>query len=994
MDNAFQWVPFYEALADKLLAYNDKRGDLFELMKKVTSGQPLMHYLNFDREDWWGPRQHQIDPFSVIGIINRGVSDQNRTMLAKVLADTFGITLPVPTQFLGIPVLDNRKSFFAGVSEIWDLFVLSIKAAQTNTFTDEFKAAFEKAIVVKDNGLASITMGLYWIRPNTFMPLDGNSRSFIHSQYGISAPDAPCSGDDYVKFLISLKNEIAQQSPNITLPEVSYTAWTKKNNGTSSNDIQQQRAAFKRWYGKNVGKSSSANTISTALGKARLKNGRAIFAITIFDELDTAIKNGGLDGYFQATDGDYSKMRTVFKFTQNTQLDDLKSGIKHYLSFLQSPDSVIEQRQEYLPITSEEAKIIDIDLSDQALLDKLHQRLNDWTYGNNIEFRKIYNVYESGLPNFTGDDQKIEYLQLLRQMKIVCGGHKVPYTRIYNILTSDKRGIEEREKYLHVNGWIGLNRPLEGKGNNSAFNHIIETHKDYIFNSNEKEAKGISMAETDLPKEILDKNIILCGPPGTGKTYSSIQYAVSIIENKPFTTIKTEDYDAVFSRYLKYKDDGLIGFTTFHQSFGYEEFIEGIRPVVSSEETAEAGRDIEYEIHDGIFKAFCDKAGAPIGDGANIDLGIGKNPAVWKVSLEGTGANPTRTECMENNHIRIGWDSYGEVISDSTDYSRDGGRTVLNAFYNRMQLGDIVMSYFSSKTIDAIGVIAGEPEWHDEYPQYKRLRNVRWLAKGIEEDIIDLNSGKSMTLSSVYKLSVSVSDALQILRKVNPSLFPQEAKIANRAFIIDEINRGNISKIFGELITLIEPSKRIGAKEELRAMLPYSGKHFGVPDNVYIIGTMNTADRSIALIDTALRRRFSFIEVQPESATLRNTFVDGIDLAKMLDSINKRITVLLDRDHTIGHSYLIPLKAEPTIENLADIFEKKIIPLLQEYFYDDYGKIQLVLGDNQKPDDSTRFIIKNNDATKLFGNADIDLEEYYEINSEAFKMIDAYAFIQ
>jgi 5-methylcytosine-specific restriction protein B len=310
-----------------------------------------------------------------------------------------------------------------------------------------------------------------------------------------------------------------------------------------------------------------------------------------------------------------------------------------------------------------------------------------------------------------------------------------------------------------------------------------------------------------------------------------------------------------------------------------------------------------------------------------------------------------------------------------------------------MQIGDIVMSCYSSKTIDAIGVITGEPEWHDEYQNYKRLRNVKWLVKGINEDIVDFNAGKAMTLSSVYKLSVSVSDALQILRKVKPSLFTQKVKIPNRVFIIDEINRGNISKIFGELITLIEPSKRIGASEQLRALLPYSGQNFGVPDNVYIIGTMNTADRSIAMIDTALRRRFEFIEMQPDSATLKDVLVDGIDIAEMLDTINKRITVLLDREHTIGHSYLLPLKTDPTIENLAAIFENRIIPLLQEYFYDDYEKIQLVLGDNQKPDDSTRFIVKKTDAVKLFGNADVDFPEYYEVNSEAFMRIDAYAFL-
>jgi hypothetical protein len=548
-----------------------------------------------------------------------------------------------------------------------------------------------------------------------------------------------------------------------------------------------------------------------------------------------------------------------------------------------------------------------------------------------------------------------------------------------NVLKND-----ERTKKLSILIYPqGTNFPVK-KEEEHVIESIIDGTYERIPPVKENESQMIDVG----------KNIILYGAPGTGKTYSSIQYAVAIIEEKPIAEIKAEGYGTVFNRYLKYKDDGLIAFTTFHQSFSYEEFIEGIRPVVLSEEKGESASEIEYEVHDGIFKAFCDKAGTPVRNGTSVDLGLGKNPTVWKVSLEGTGENPTRSECMEKGHIRIGWDEHIEKVNEDTDFSKQPGSNVLNAFYNKMQIGDIVMSCYSSKTIDAIGVVTGDPEWHDEYAHYKRLRKVNWLVKGINEDIVDLNAGKSMTLSTVYKLSMSVSDALQIVKKHNPDLFAQRVKIPNRVFIIDEINRGNISKIFGELITLIEPSKRINASEELRATLPYSGQNFGVPENVYIIGTMNTADRSIAIIDTALRRRFCFVEMQPESALLQDVFVDGINVEKMLETLNKRISVLLDRNHTIGHSYLLPLKTAPKINILAGIFENNIIPLLQEYFYDDYEKIQFVLGDNQKPDDSTRFIIKKNDVYELFGNTDFNFSEYYEVNREAFKRNEAYAFMQ
>ncbi|UDM37300.1 AAA family ATPase [Acinetobacter haemolyticus] len=445
-------------------------------------------------------------------------------------------------------------------------------------------------------------------------------------------------------------------------------------------------------------------------------------------------------------------------------------------------------------------------------------------------------------------------------------------------------------------------------------------------------------------------NQILYGPAGTGKTYNTINYALSILDGRDPEKQQTQDDRDKFKRYM---DEGRISFVTFHQSYGYEDFVEGIKVVSENNQ-------LTYPIIPGIFKNICQLASANVKSNISEKFDLG-NRAIWKMSLGRAGIeDDLYRSCLDNDVVLLGWgddidftgcNELQTIKQKLTEFDYpinqlDTASSYVNTFKNKIKNGDLIVITDGNLKFRAIAEVIGAYEYDSEQEfSYHQVRKVKWL-KSFSPSLKNEDYFKKIfSQSTVYNLENAVDkDKLQNLLTKGKN---EKSNIDNKyVLIIDEINRGNISKIFGELITLIEDSKRAGNKEELTLTLPYSNEPFSVPNNLYIIGTMNSSDRSLTSVDIALRRRFEFIEMMPKPDVLSGIDIEGVSVQYILETMNKRIKVLLDRDHCIGHAYFTPLIEEPSLELLMTIFEKRIIPLLQEYFFDDWTKINLVLGEN------------------------------------------------
>jgi AAA domain (dynein-related subfamily) len=466
-------------------------------------------------------------------------------------------------------------------------------------------------------------------------------------------------------------------------------------------------------------------------------------------------------------------------------------------------------------------------------------------------------------------------------------------------------------------------------------------------------------------------NLILYGPPGTGKTYRTALEAVKLCDPDADYPETAAGRSALMARYRELEAEKRIAFVTFHQNYDYETFVEGLRPETGDSDGGSVG--FRLEARAGIFREICalaDQARTRTAASASSTGYDFSGRRFWKM---GQGAIGTEDDVYEsaiaNHYITLGWggsidwtpEQYStfeaikaEWLAKNPEDTTPSNWTQTWPFRCEMKVGDIVIVPYGNTAFRAIAEVTGDYRFEPSAEgYYAHRRDVRWLLTLDEPLPLDTIVDGNFTMRTLYPLLSKRVNLPAIGRLIAgdsdsdsdiDALLPSDGMRDQFVLIIDEINRANISKVFGELITLIEPDKRLGMSNEITLTLPYSKKRdFGVPANLHIIGTMNTADRSIALLDTALRRRFVFRELAPDPSLLEDASREtGIDLVRVLTTINQRIEYLIDREHRIGHAFFIGCE---TAGDVDAAMRDKVIPLLQEYFFEDWSRIHAVLGD-------------------------------------------------
>jgi len=936
-DPSFSWMPIYQELADKLLGWRKKQPELIEILNAAKAKGHLVGSLMDEDKKGQKFLLNVMDPFTFFATFNRKVGEKSRLGILEVVKERFGLVSPLPSDFNGLPVMNPLNAqFFSwerdremhAIDTLWDFAEAVVRKLPEEVQPELFARCLE----VRHVGIANLTMGMFWMRPDAYVALDSRNCEYLKSK-GIEV------NVDNWKSYLALRAQIQLRMPGVTWPELSVKAyeaeasnmryWLFQANPARYDLIGALREGVVRtWQTK-----QHKNDIHIGDRVVVWLSGKdaGVYALaTVETAPDTVLEEPPESKFWK--DGNKEEVDRV-KLHIDQNLWDRPLRRENIQSIKTLNDLPISLRGTNFKITPEQFNAVALATGDTGR--------RYWMYapGEGAEFwddfrqkgimalgwdeigdlRKLPDreaIRNALKPIYKKSDPRNDSLALWEFLRVVRPGDIVIPKKGqhqylgYGIVTGDYEYREARASFKHVRqvNWI-KHGEWEAKPSRIVLKTLTDITKypDYLQSLKRLIGIEVEPMETITAEALPAKNIILYGPPGTGKTFAlRNQYMARFTDRQ--STISPEERAA-----------GLV------KELAWWEVI-AIALLDAKDQRGTVAQILEHQLVNARWKQSANRT---------------PRAMLWAALQAHTKADCPNVKYANRTEPLIFWKD------DTSNWSIDSKLAIVEM----PDLQDKLNAYRDRTTED-------ETLTHRyKFTTFHQSFSYEDFVEGIKPQM-DSQGNDQLA----YEIRDGVFKEMVKEAKMNPS--------KDYALLIDEINRGNVASIFGELITLIEDDKRLKANNELKVILPYSREEFGVPHNLYIIGTMNTADRSVEALDTALRRRFTFLEMRPDRSHVPEVVGMKVDLKHMFDVINSRIEQLLDHDHCIGHAYFMEVK---DLSSLRSVFANKIIPLLREYFYANPAKVGMVLGE--------RFVTRNPGKTAFasgpWGANELDEKEVY-----------------
>ncbi len=933
----FTWIPIYTELAEKLLEYRNRQNELLALLKRIKDrGLPMINLID---QGLKGKKQPltEIDPFTFFASFNRKVTHENRRAILTEIKAELGLQADVPTDFDGIPVMNPMMSWFlpwesgrdpGDVPALWNFAAQVVRRNPRQVDSD----LFQRCLQVHCVSITNLTMGMFWMRPDTYLALDSRNRKHL-DEAGIEhdVTDWP----PYLEFLDRLPSQVREKpyefSRSAYVGGEEPKVWIFQCNPERYDLVGALRASRVESWSVRQHKETirpGDKVIIWATGK--LSGCYALATVTSLlqtyesaqeDEEYWTDKDGPDTSDWVSIDVKVNLVEKPIKreelagvaalkdFPVGRQGTNILAHLSHYDALMQiAKESTMTRYWMYAP--GENASHWD-EFYDAGIMALGWDELGDLrSYSSKESIQKELKKSWGYKKEPSNSALALwEFVQVLKPGDVVIAKQGRQAYLGYGIVTGPYEHDPRREDYRNI-------RKIEWKkkGTWSSGDVKIATktltdvtkYPDYI----EDLKVLLDISRKTAPTDKRPLNTILYGPPGTGKTWKlRNEYMPRFVDEA--AAISREDFAAKMVETMSWWE---------------------VLTVVMLELKTSKVRDIQSHL---LMQA-------------RINRANNRNPkaAIW-AHLQ----MHTKKECPSVNYTK----RYEPLYFWKDEHSV---WTIDEALAHEAvpELAEKLEEYQNFKPGK------GDKIERFAFTTFHQSYSYEDFVEGIKPVMVEDGSMEEVPESLAYEILPGIFKTMVKRALTDPN--------HDYALIIDEINRGNVANIFGELIALIEEDKRKGKKEELRAVLPYSRDRFVVPSNLYIIGAMNTADRSVEALDTALRRRFTFICVPPNPTLIDQPDGLKVDLSQLLGVINARIGKLLDKDHAIGHSYFMGVVETPEpFAELQRIFATRVFPLLEEYFYGDPAKIGMVLGE--------RFVTRT-DETVEWAKGDWGIDDFEE----------------